>query len=422
MLYAKSSWNHHYLCITLKQSFNFQVLKLLQILFTSVFLIFREGPLLFALLLLQPVIFYLTHHINPKKVFKWICSISSLGLIVLYKWKLTSPVQKLAKINDYELYLFTLSLSWMNLKCTSFYLEVKTGSFIDFFNYCLYFPTIFTGPFILHEDFMHKYKISASISTKLRMLNFIRNVSITIFWFIFEMVMLHYVYVSAAIFQPLQLVEKLDNWSLYGFGYAMGQHFHIKYIVIYGLSTSLASFENVIVPHLPRCIGRIHLYSDMWKYFDAGLYKFLVRHIYIPVVKLTSHKLLASMTTFAFVYIWHGTALYILIWCILNYIGIVIEQTCSSLFSVNKPDMNKSCSDLSRRTKCFFGALLLAVSAISNFYFFGGKQIGDLFFQRVFTDSLFNTVILVIILYCGAQVSTELRSMHARKCDNNSIK
>nr|CAH7744137.1 unnamed protein product [Callosobruchus chinensis] len=217
----------------------------------------------------------------------------------------------------------------------------------------------------------------------------------------------------------LKFVEKLDNWSFYGFGYAMGQHFHIKYIVIYGLSTTLASFENVIVPNLPRCIGRIHLYSDMWKYFDAGLYKFLVRHIYIPIVKLTSHKLLASMTTFAFVYIWHGTALYILIWCILNYIGIVIEQTCSSL---NKPDMNKSHSDWSRRTKCFFGALLLAVSAISNFYFFGGKQIGDLFFQRVFTDNLSNTIILVIILYCGAQVSTELRSMHARKCDNNAIK
>nr|CAI5830898.1 unnamed protein product [Callosobruchus analis] len=219
-----------------------------------------------------------------------------------------------------------------------------------------------------------------------------------------------------------KLVEKLDSWSFYGFGYAMGQHFHIKYIVIYGLSTSLASFENVSVPHLPRCIGRIHLYSDMWKYFDAGLYKFLVRHIYIPIVKLTSHKLLASMTTFAFVYIWHGTASYILIWCILNYIGIVIEQTCSSLFSVKKKEMDESHSDWSRRTKCFFGALLLAVSAISNFYFFGGKQIGDLFFQRVLTDNLFNTVILVSILYCGAQVSTELQLMHARKCDNNAIK
>ena len=26
---------------------------------------------------------------------------------------------------------------------------------------------------------------------------------------------------------------------------------------------------------LPQCIGRIHLYSDMWRYFDHGLYLFM---------------------------------------------------------------------------------------------------------------------------------------------------
>lgn len=55
----------------------------------------------------------------------------------------------------------------------------------------------------------------------------------------------------------------------------MGQYFHIKYVVQYGLSTALAAFEGVAVPRLPRCIGRVHLYSDMWKYFDPGLYNFL---------------------------------------------------------------------------------------------------------------------------------------------------
>lgn len=68
---------------------------------------------------------------------------------------------------------------------------------------------------------------------------------------------------------------------MYGYGYTMGQFFHIKYLVIYGLSTSFAKFENIKVPSLPVCIGRIHLYSDMWKYFDAGLYSFLLRYVVI---------------------------------------------------------------------------------------------------------------------------------------------
>ncbi|CAH2005281.1 unnamed protein product [Acanthoscelides obtectus] len=399
---------------------NDKVTKISQILFTSFYLTISGGSVLFTLLLLQPVIFYVTHCINANTIFKWICSLISLGLIILYKKDYTATVQEAAGVNDYQIYLFTLSLSWMNLKCTSFYLEEKTGNILDFFSYCLYFPTIFMGPFILHEDFKVKY--SHYTPTKMRVWCFIKNVLITLFWFLFEGVMLHFVYVNAAAFHPFEFLQNLDSWAFYGFGYAMGQHFHIKYVVIYGLSTSLASFENVMVPHLPRCIGRIHLYSDMWKYFDAGLYKFLVKHIYIPIVKLTSLKLLASMATFGFVYIWHGTATYILIWCILNYIGIVLEQTCSPLLSVKKSEGIKFFLDWPRRMRCFFGAVLLAVSAISNFYFFGGKNIGDLFFRRLFADNLPNTIILLFILYCGAQVSTELCPVHARKCDNNPIK
>lgn len=77
------------------------------------------------------------------------------------------------------------------------------------------------------------------------------------------------------IISVFQFVKSLDLSSLCGYGYLMGQFFHIKYVVLYGLSSSAASFEDIAVPDLPRCIGRVHLYSDMWKYFDPGLYKFL---------------------------------------------------------------------------------------------------------------------------------------------------
>lgn len=74
-----------------------------------------------------------------------------------------------------------------------------------------------------------------------------------------------------------QVISQMNLWALYGQGYCMGQFFHIKYVVLYGISTTIAQFEGIIVPKTPKCIGRIHLYSDMWKYFDRGLYLFLLR-------------------------------------------------------------------------------------------------------------------------------------------------
>lgn len=59
----------------------------------------------------------------------------------------------------------------------------------------------------------------------------------------------------------------------------MGQFFSNKYVVVYGFSSAIAGAENIADLQTPKCIGRIHLYSDMWKYFDRGLHKFLVRQV-----------------------------------------------------------------------------------------------------------------------------------------------
>ena len=55
----------------------------------------------------------------------------------------------------------------------------------------------------------------------------------------------------------------------------MGQFFHLKYVVMYGISSHVARTDGVEAPGHPACIGRVHLYSDMWRYFDSGLYEFM---------------------------------------------------------------------------------------------------------------------------------------------------
>lgn len=87
---------------------------------------------------------------------------------------------------------------------------------------------------------------------------------------------MHYVYLNALRFHP-QTVQNLGSWAFYGLGYCMGQYFLNKYVVVYGLTSTICRAEDIDAPPHPKCISRIHLYSDMWKHFDRGLYEFLIR-------------------------------------------------------------------------------------------------------------------------------------------------
>ena len=80
-----------------------------------------------------------------------------------------------------------------------------------------------------------------------------------------------------------QYVMRLGAWAHYGFGYGMGVMFQMKYIVTYGLGCTLARAEQMRPPNHPKCIGRIHLYSDMWRHFDQGLYFFLRKYVVIVI-------------------------------------------------------------------------------------------------------------------------------------------
>lgn len=71
---------------------------------------------------------------------------------------------------------------------------------------------------------------------------------------------------------------KFDNvWVMYGVGFCMGQFFFLKYTVVYGLALTWTKAEGYETPNPPRCIAHICLYSDMWRYFDEGLYLFIRR-------------------------------------------------------------------------------------------------------------------------------------------------
>lgn len=127
-----------------------------------------------------------------------------------------------------------------------------------------------------------------------------------VFWWFFHQLALHYLYHSAlqyyigklpvrsTIFNSFNLllvscccvdtkviVRRLDIWSAAGLGYTLGQFFMTKYLVLYGLPSALAKLDYIEAPPPPKCVGRIHLYSQMWRDFDRGLYNFMLKYLFI---------------------------------------------------------------------------------------------------------------------------------------------
>lgn len=101
--------------------------------------------------------------------------------------------------------------------------------------------------------------------------------------------------------------------------------------------------------------------------------------------KILHYRLLASFLCFCFVCVWHGLEDYIVIWAVMNYIGITIEAFSSMVYQKKLIYISKALGPTAMNViKNIMAAPLLAFSAISNFYFFGGKDVGDIFLIKLF--------------------------------------
>ncbi|XP_011056628.1 PREDICTED: protein-cysteine N-palmitoyltransferase Rasp isoform X1 [Acromyrmex echinatior] len=251
-----------------------------------------------------------------------------------------------------------------------------------------------------------------------KFLTFMLNLIRYMFWCFFTELLLHFIYVNAIQYH-LQVLQNLNSWELFGLGYCMGQFFFNKYVVIYGTCSNLCYLDDIKAPSQPKCIARIHLYSDMWKHFDRGLYKFLIRYIYVPIRKSNRcfGKLFASFLCFTFVFMWHGIQMNIFIWALLNFIGIVIEDIGTSIGKSKQYYKMQNTYLSSRNTKrlhCILASPLLAMSAISNFYFLGGQDIGNIFTQKIIHGTWKSLFILLFLLYCCCQVSVDIKRWELR--------
>ncbi|KAL1460960.1 hypothetical protein WDU94_012894 [Cyamophila willieti] len=239
------------------------------ILVSTLFLWEYIGASLSLFVFIQPCVFYILR-LSGKKSMVWAGSLVFLVSMMYFNNFLTSQ-----RVSDHQSYMLEIAMYWTHLRCLSLSLDKQQYSVVQYFAYTLYLPTLFLGPHITIYNFFEKPARTFPLGR--RLLNLCYELTRYLFWLFVIHLSLHFIYVNALQLQ-IDFIENLSGWTMNGLGYCMGQYFHLKYVVFYGLTTCVARCENIDAPRVPTCVARIHKYSDMWRYFDRGLYQFLTRY------------------------------------------------------------------------------------------------------------------------------------------------
>lgn len=115
---------------------------------------------------------------------------------------------------------------------------------------------------------------------------------------------------------------------------------------------------------------------------------------------------------------WHGTVWSIFVWSVLNYFSILLEYTAKAVAVTDGYKRFKQRFLKSDAMEVRFVALLcaplLALSVISNFYLFGGSDVGNLYFGLLRAPSPYNLAVVMIAVYCCCHVSISLQNVSSR--------
>jgi len=135
-----------------------QILCSWYILSSTAFLYYYIGSLSALCILLQPSLLHIITYKCSKHV-AWLIHVSFLFVIHILKIP-NGTFQSWLGLDDEQHYILTLTLCWIHLRSISHNMDsidkelVHSNSFIQKLAYCLYLPTLFSGPLILYQEFV----------------------------------------------------------------------------------------------------------------------------------------------------------------------------------------------------------------------------------------------------------------------------
>ncbi|XP_035388584.1 protein-cysteine N-palmitoyltransferase HHAT isoform X5 [Electrophorus electricus] len=233
-------------------------------------------------------------------------------------------------------------------------------------------------------------------------------------WWCLAEFMIHVMYMHA-IQNNETYLHILSPWALGGLALAVVQFFYVKYLVLFGVVSLLAQLDGIQTPPLPRCVSIVYSFRGMWRHFDVGLYKWLIRYLYVPLGG--SHhgpfqKVISTALAFGFVCFWHGFHDYLQYWALLNWLGVLVENIIA-VFLTSPPLHRIIVCYLSprmqRRGLALVSAFSTAMIILSNLVFLGGTHVGHVYWKRVFVQGWSTMAVpMLAFLYCFAQVGLEV--------------
>lgn len=372
-----------------------------------------------ALLCSLMMSYYFLARIRSKPVI-WLLSVAWMVIMIFMK----SSIALQESMGHMEFHHVMVSLCWSILRGCSYGLQYINSyqrnevaiemkyKLAHYLGYCLYFPCFTLGPFMGYHRYIEPmlqqdtYPLSSN-TIKSFLWQIFR---VGLWWLVLE-IALHYIYVHYMALD-LMAVKVLDTtFGLYAVGYFMGHFFFMHYIIVYGLGIAFAQYDGLRPPRKPRCIGLVHYYSDMWKYFDEGLYEFLFTHIYSELCGKNSsavRKILSTAATFSFVFLWHGYYWYVFVWSALNFGCLVLEKilkaTTSSMAYNDFMRLKLGLTEGGlQRVNALLGSQIFIPAAFSNCYFISGIEVGNYLMHNAYLGGWWNYLTLTFCTYCFFQ-------------------
>ncbi|KAG8584317.1 hypothetical protein GDO81_008774 [Engystomops pustulosus] len=366
---------------------------------------------------LNTVIFYVTAQMKLPAV-TWL---STVCMLLLLHNEAVEGIQRSWYDSENEFYLLQFTLTVRSLFYISYCLEyssLQAGdksifSFPSLMLYVFYYPLFHNGPIINYNEFAKQIFAQDTRCTNFHPSGLVLDVLRLVLWWCLAELMIHTMYMHA-ISSSFTILEDVSYWALGGLALALSLFFYVKYLVLYGFPALIVRLDGVDAPALPRCVSTIYSFSGIWRCFDVGLHRFLVRYIYIPMGGSRSGlggMLLSTASTFIFVSYWHGGHEYLWYWAALNWTGIIVEYGFKRLLTFpsvqDTIDQNLSPKTY-RRLHAALASVSTALVILTNLVFMGGEQVGKIYWERLFVQGWpWIPLAVFSCLYCFAQVGIE---------------
>lgn len=180
------------------------VLKLWYIFYSTLFILYKFKYKAMLFIIMQPLCYQLLFHLFKNKYVLWFYNLL---------WIMLVNYMKTFDVNDLNLNLTHIEFSvvisasyWIGLRCLYYYLmkiscKLKNESILDCLCYCFYLPTLFTGPFLIYNNYKECF-VRNTKTVLARSFELTRNLIRFIFWLFFIEFLLHYVYLNVYAYYP----------------------------------------------------------------------------------------------------------------------------------------------------------------------------------------------------------------------------